>query len=441
MRYIFIINNLANVKFLQKLDDAIASVDNELRLRIEMRYTEYPGHAKDIAVEVSEKFGSSIVVVVCGGDGTVHEVVNALAFRNTPMIVLPLGTGNDFVRSVFPFKEVHDLKYMLSNLDNLSYYPIDLIRVDSYDLLGSHLSNWSSYVDNIASIGLDTVVQAKAKAMVRANNNWFNNKTAYLRSAIHAVLHRSSFKLDYKLELENGEVYESNNSEFTLICVCNGQYYGNGFRPSPNAYIDDGIIDVCVVDKVNFFKAAYLLFLYKFGKHVGKSGVHTYRCTSGTITCHDKATQLIGNFDGEDFFGNRIRFEVFQSAINIGVIDKYNPLSAQERSEVKFSSIDDSTDESKKSTTSEMKNIDDSIEVMTSLTESLQVDWVEDDIEAEDDADSDENSEIINEPDWELESESDEKTQDDSSVEADEKKNSVPTAELEINEDSNGSDI
>ena len=292
--------------------------------------------------------------------------------------------------------------------------------------------------DNISSIGLDTVVQARAKAMVRANNNWFNNKTAYLRSAIHAVLHRSSFKFDYKLELENGEVFESTDSEYTLICVCNGQYYGNGFRPAPNAFIDDGIIDVCVVDKVNFFRAAYLLFLYKFGKHIGKNGVHTYRCTSGTITCHDRATQLIGNFDGEDFFGNRIRFEVFQSAINIGVIDKYNPLSAQERSEVKFSSIDDSTEESKKlNNTSEMKNIDDSIEVMTSLTESLQVDWVEDDTEAEGDFEAGDDPEA----DFDTKSASDEINHDSSGAETDEKNTADSPVKLEKNEDNDGINI
>lgn len=374
MRYIFIINSLANAKYLKALDDAIASVNSDLRLRIEIRYTEYTGHAKDIAAEVSDRFGDSVAIVACGGDGTVHEIVNALVYRNTPMIVLPMGTGNDFVRSVFPFKECNDLKYMLSKLDKIAFYPIDLVRMDSYDILGTHLSNWSSYADNIASIGLDTVVQAEAKAVVRAKNNWFNIKTAYLRAAVRAIVHRSSFKFDYCLELSNGEVFESKNQEHTLIAICNGQYYGNGFHPAPNALLDDGIIDVCVVDKVNFFRAAYLLTLYKFGRHIGKSGIHTYQCTSGTITCHDKTHQLLGNYDGEDFFGQRIRFEVFPAALKVGFLEN-NLLQAKEKGEMRSKYNTGDHLDLNQINPHGVLSIDESVTLMSRLTKSLQVDW------------------------------------------------------------------
>lgn len=378
MRYIFIINSLSKSNYLKNLNEAIAAVDSELRLRIELKFTEYPGHAKDMAVEVAEKFGSNVAIVVCGGDGTVHEVANALVHRNTPLIVFPFGTGNDFVRSIFPFSNRNNIKYMLENLDNMAFYPIDLIRIDSYDILGAHLSNWSSYCNNIASIGLDTVVQAKAKARVRARNNWFNSKTSYIFSALNAVFHCRSFKLAYQLELCNGEIIESTNDEFTLISICNGQYYGNGFRPAPNAVLDDGVIDVCVVDKVSVFKAFYLLALYKLGKHEGKNGIHTYKCTSGTITSGAESYQILGNYDGEDFYGHRIRFEVFQGALTVGFIEKYNPLSAKEKNEIHSSLSQEDHVDLNKINPHGVLSIEDSVQLMSKLTKSLSVDWDDD---------------------------------------------------------------
>lgn len=384
MRYIFIINSLSQSKYLTELNNAIAAVDSDLRLRIELRFTEYSGHAKDIAVDISDKYGSNVAIVVCGGDGTVHEVANALVHRNTPLIVFPFGTGNDFVRSVFPFKNRNNIKYMLENLDNMAFYPIDLVRVDCYDILGAHLSNWSAYSNNISSIGLDTVVQARAKARVRAKNNWFNSKTAYIIEALNAVLHCRSFKLSYQLELCNGEMIESSSDEYTLISICNGQYYGNGFRPAPSAVLDDGVIDVCVVDKVGLFKAFYLLILYKLGKHEGKNGIHTYKCTSGTITSDSESYQLIGNYDGEDFYGHRIRFEVFQSALRLGFIEKYNPLSIKDR--VESNAIYRNSDhvDLNEINPHGVLSIDDSVQLMNKLTKSLSVDWKEDYVEEPD---------------------------------------------------------
>lgn len=320
MRYILVINSKSNPKVLGALDDAINMVsrsDPDLRSRIELKFTEYPGHASDIAIEVSEQFKGNVTIVACGGDGTVHEIANALAFRKTPMACIPFGTGNDFIRTVLPTMKKWDYETLLKNLDNLTVKPIDLIKIDSYDIMGTHLQNWSGYMDNVTSIGLDTVVQANAKAIVDAKDTKFNRQTAYIRSAISGVFGKRCHEFRYKLELEDGSIYESETDKHTLISICNGKYYGDGFCPAPDADIADGIANICAVDNVSLIKALGLLLLYRFGKHEGKSGIKTFRATSGVITSTSPSLQLVGNFDGEDFFGNRIRFEVFPKALNL----------------------------------------------------------------------------------------------------------------------------
>ncbi len=316
-RYIFIISGRADQKSLKTLESALAAVPADVRTHFEFRYTEYPGHAGDIAREVSEKFGSRVTVVSCGGDGTINEVCNSLAFTNTPLICLPFGTGNDLSRTIYGNKMPH-LKNSLMTLDSFVPHKIDLIRIDSYDAMGNHLPMWSRYCINIASVGLDTRVQSNAKAMVASKpNSSFVRSTAYIKSAVSGIMKNRSSNFSYKLELSTGETYESESGVNTLISICNGKYYGDGFCPAPNAQLDDGIIDVCAVDDVPFGKALSLLLKYRKGKHEGRQGIHTFRTTSGIITSTDPSYQLQGNYDGEDFFGHRIRFEVFPDAMQM----------------------------------------------------------------------------------------------------------------------------
>ena len=302
MRFFLIINSRSNPHRLAGIDDAINNVSKtnpDLRSRIELRYTEYAGHACEIASSIAKQYGEKAAVVVCGGDGSIHEVANVLAFTKTPLILIPFGTGNDFAKSVLPPKKKWNTEYLLGQLDQVIYKPIDMAKIDSFNIMGSHNRNWSAFSNNVASIGLDTKVQAEAKAIVLKKNTKFNRSTAYIRSALHLVVGKRSSKFKYSLELEDGSMYESETDSHTLISICNASYYGSGFKPAPFAKIDDGLLDVCVIDDVSLIRALFLLSLYKFGKHIGHRCVHYFKATSGTITSCEPSTQLMGNYDGE----------------------------------------------------------------------------------------------------------------------------------------------
>jgi len=324
MRYLLIVNSRNNKTNLQKFEDAILRVANEnpdLRSRIQFKYTEYAGHAADLAIETDEKYKGDVAVVACGGDGTVHEVANALAFRKTPVITVPFGTGNDFSKTVNPNWKKKDIHDFILNLDSVNYRSIDLIKIDSFDLMGNFTPRWSSYFINVASIGLDTKVQSDAKAMIAAHDTKRTRDSAYIKSALKNLFGNRSYNFIYELELEDGTSVKGTSDSYTLISICNGKYYGDGFTPAPKASVDDGIANVCVVDNVSTLRAVGLIVNYRFGKHEGKDGIHMYRATSGVITSLDHTFQLFGNYDGEDFFGNRIRFEVSPSSLNIGCFE------------------------------------------------------------------------------------------------------------------------
>lgn len=324
MRFILVINSRNNEANQKKLEDAIVRVsreDPDLRSRIELRYTDYPGHATDIALETDEMYQGKVAVVSCGGDGTVHEIANALAFRKTPLIPIPFGTGNDFVKTVHPAWKRWKLQDYILNLDKTTIRPVDLIKIDSFDVMGNFIPGWSAYFNNVASIGLDTKVQADAKAIVAAHDTPHNRNTAYIRAAVRDLFGNRSNRFTYTLELEDGSTVSGESDVYTLISICNGKYYGDGFKPAPDAKVDNGVAEVCVVDDVGTPKAISLIVKYRFGMHVGKNGIHMYKATSGVITSQEPSLQLMGNYDGEDFFGNRVRFEVSPSALNLGFFE------------------------------------------------------------------------------------------------------------------------
>ena len=98
MKKLFIVNSRAESKALARFKTAYFdySAGNESDTRVV--YTEFAGHAGEVASKAASE--EDLLVIACGGDGTIHEVANALAESATPLAVIPLGTGNDFTRSV-----------------------------------------------------------------------------------------------------------------------------------------------------------------------------------------------------------------------------------------------------------------------------------------------------------------------------------------------------
>ena len=147
MKYVFIVNPVSGHKDKEAIFSRIRSAFRLIDDEMIVEETDHSGHAREIATAYATKYGDRCVIVCCGGDGTVHEIANGLAHTETPMMLLPLGTGNDFAKKVYGTKKINvenviksfglysgKLNYTVEPLDLIDYNGEKCINVMSYGL-------------------------------------------------------------------------------------------------------------------------------------------------------------------------------------------------------------------------------------------------------------------------------------------------------------------
>lgn len=322
MKKLFIVNGRAEPKTLARFKEAYSQYSAEHEGESEVVFTEFAGHACEVAVKASTQ--EDLIVVACGGDGTIHEVANSLAESETPMAAIPLGTGNDFTRSVMDDAHRNDCAYCVRDVFENRYRikDIDLIKVTSYDREDNKIDASSAWCLNVASIGLDTEVQLRAKGKVLAHpNSGFVRSTAYFSSALECIFGDRKFQFKYSAPRADGKPNESSKNNYTLMAVCNASYYGDGFCPAPDAVIDDGLMNCCAIDAVSLPRALSLLLKYQKGKHAGRKEMDIFETTRLTIEATG-SRDLNGNYDGEDFSGHKVTFECCPGSLRLVLYDR-----------------------------------------------------------------------------------------------------------------------
>ncbi|NLT11830.1 MAG: hypothetical protein GXY06_05405 [Clostridiaceae bacterium] len=316
MHFVFIVNARSGLKAASQLEKAVRLQAERDKNDYHFLKTEYAGHAKELAEEYSNRYRNEAIIFACGGDGTVHEIANAVAFSQTPVGVIPMGTGNDFARTVLSQEMYDNPLLIIQALNRIDIRSIDLLRVDCYNLLSDHIPELSVYSVNITSFGLDTAINDTAMAMVKKHpNSRFFKKRAYDLAILKCFFKGWRYSFRYSLELADELENIDSQCRYTLACICNARYYGKGFCPSPNSRVDDGTLEVCIVDDLTRRKALPLIGKYKKGKHLGHPNVHSFKVTSGVIASTDVNRPLRGNYDGELFSASQIRFEVIPASL------------------------------------------------------------------------------------------------------------------------------
>jgi diacylglycerol kinase (ATP) len=182
--------------------------------------TTSPGGGTELAAQAARE--GADVVAAAGGDGTYGEVVNGLVGTGARMGIIPLGTGNDFSRGLGLGT---DLSAAVDTLFNGTPRPIDLGRCDD------------RWFVNVAGCGFDAVVTARVNRGFR-----FLRGTAAYIAAVYVSLIR--FRPAAMRLTIDGEAWDV---KALLCCIANSQSYGGGMRIAPDASIDDGFFDLCVL--------------------------------------------------------------------------------------------------------------------------------------------------------------------------------------------------
>jgi len=230
-------------------------------------------------------------VIAIGGDGSLFAVVNGMVKSDVPLIFVPCGTGNDFIRCL-----------------NLPKDPFEAFRLQM-DTPVSRIDvgqmNDICFL-NVSGTGFDVDVlrqadkyKAKHKGLV-----------PYLLGLIDAFKHYRPTKA--MISIDGGEEREM---AFALLSVGNGRYFGGGMKACPDAKVNDGLFDLIIVDPVKKVVIPFLLAFYIKGKHVSLGLGKLHRCRSLSIRRQDMTI----NLDGELMDFESAEYKILPGALRVRV--------------------------------------------------------------------------------------------------------------------------
>lgn len=214
---------LENKKGLKKFNAAIEVFDNA-GIEYVVHKTESKGQACEITKEVTSGVGNTVIAV--GGDGTLHDILNGFNdFENNSMGIIPLGTGNDFAESAhIPLNAKKAAELIVSTTPS---------RVDFIEL--------SNGLRSLNAVGMGIDVDVLKRAYVGKSKK----KSKYLKSLIVCLLKFKSYRYAVKYDGKEEEHYG------LIGAVGNGRQIGGGIKMFPDAKIDDGYLDLFVIDYIS----------------------------------------------------------------------------------------------------------------------------------------------------------------------------------------------
>lgn len=259
------------------------------------RGTEYPGHAKEIAMTAAAQ--GYDVVVALGGDGTVHEVVNGLlgvpSAQRPALGIVPIGSGNDFAGGVgLPANPQEAMRRVLEGQPR----PVDVARI-------TDASGRFEYFINTCGVGLDGDINIASRGITFVHGFWM-----YFLAVLQSVFF--SYQSQFMRITHDGGVIEEG---VMMLTVGNGNREGGGFKVTPDAQPDDGLLDVAFINQVSRLRILQLIPLVMQGAHGKEPDVRLFRTTRLSIT-GERAIPI--HIDGEMF----APYEADVRAVNIEIV-------------------------------------------------------------------------------------------------------------------------
>lgn len=230
-------------------------------------------------------------LIACGGDGTVHLALQAVAGTDTPLGIIPVGTGDDNARS---------LEVPLNDVEAAADVIADgcLRQVDAGHVVAS--DGTSRYFLGVLSSGFDSLVNERANRM-----SWPKGQARYLISTLAEL--RVFKPLDYVFTVDG----RNHDAKAMLVAVGNGVSYGGGMKVCPTAIVDDGELAVTFLGEVG--KGTFLKVFPKVfsGRHIEHESVTVY----SAHTIHLDAARQVAYADGERVGPLPIDIEVRPKAV------------------------------------------------------------------------------------------------------------------------------
>lgn len=285
-KHLFIINPVAGKGRQKKLEALVTRIQRACQGRYDytIHWTTKAGDATTVsreAAQQTQQAGGQLRVYACGGDGTLNEVVNGVAgYPCVAVTNVPTGSGNDFLRMFGP-RHLERFSNLSSLLEG-SEATMDLIDCNGHLGLG------------IVCVGLDARVADDVRRYRRFP--LFRGATSYLIALVLNVLFRP---LSYPIHLTLGQ--HSTQEDFTLLCICNGRYYGGGFMPVGEAQPDDGVLNTLLIPRIGHLTFFKLVGKYAKGRYKEcQDVIRDYHGQSIRFSSHREMVVVV---DGEVLHG------------------------------------------------------------------------------------------------------------------------------------------
>jgi YegS/Rv2252/BmrU family lipid kinase len=261
----------------------------------EIVFTEKSGHATELAANyLARGFGYIIGV---GGDGTINEIARALIGKKDVIAgIVPGGTGNDFIQILgFPDR--------FGDNDWEAFFKSDVIGMDVGNVNGMIFLN---------GMGLGFDAQVAAENYTEPGKVKKGGKHKYIWHIVKTLL----FFKEKKMTAVTGTVTSESDCFINTISI--GRRFAGGFLLTPKAIANDGLLDVCMIKKLNLFERFSILLKVPEGKHISDKRVNYYQTRGIKL---EFSSEVPFHADGELNFSKKFEVTIMPGALSI----IYNP--------------------------------------------------------------------------------------------------------------------
>ena len=248
-------------------------------------YTQKPNEAGKLAKDAIA--GGTTCIIAVGGDGTISEVAQELIYTNIPLGILPFGTGNDFVRMLNLPTNSEDALY---DIFHNQPRPVDAATANGRVFI------------NVGGFGFDVHVLHKTKRL----KQFIKGNLGYVLGLIATLFTYKTYNITVTTPSEQFR------TTALITAVGNGRYFGGGMPITPKANITDGLLDVCIIKGMPFYKTLKILSLFAKGKHIESPLTMYFNATEITI---ESTPNDFAQIDGEIILNTPVTFKALPQAL------------------------------------------------------------------------------------------------------------------------------
>lgn len=283
---LFIINPISGGKDKLKIPGLIDANLDRSKFNANYSFTEYIGHASEIAEEAASK--NFDIIVAVGGDGTINEIGTKVMQQNKILGILPFGSGNGLSRFLkIPMNTTQAIKV----INDCKVRVIDTARFNDKCFF------------NMAGMGFDAHISS-----VFAGNK-SRGLSGYLKLGFKEMINYKP--QTYHIYIDGKEYIR----KAFVVSVANSSQYGNNAHIAPNASITDGLLDVCIIKEFPIYKIPVLAY-HMLNASADQSNM--VEIIQGREIRIQRMSNDAIHIDGEPFFmGKEINVSIVPLSLNI----------------------------------------------------------------------------------------------------------------------------